>query len=257
MRKFFLRLSCVIFFAFCLVLPCHANLQADAPDWWHSKTLTATGYGLAPSGFDTPRQAQLYARRAAQADAYRKLAALARDIHISADTTVGSQIDAGNIPLGKVNALIRDAEIISAQYDAVGNCTVVMRVPVFGVDHSLADCVFQSVDKQNFPKPAVNHAAQGNYTGLIIDCSDFDLKPVLAPAIRNADNLSVYSYHCLDRDKVIASGVVDYAINKTPALIGTRALLLDSADNQIDVTRAGDNPLIIKAERLSDDGRRP
>lgn len=257
MNRFLLRLTQIIFFALCLVLPCRANLQADTPDWWHSKNVTATGYGLAPSGFDTPRQAQLFARRAAQADCYRKLAAKARDIHISADITVGLQIDAGNIPLGKVNALIRDAEIISEQYDAFGNCTVVMSVPVFGVDNSLASLTFQSVDKQDFPAPTVNQAAQGNYTGLIIDCSDFDLKPVLAPAIRNADNLAVYSYQYLDRDKVISSGVVDYAIKKSPALIGTKALLLDSADAQIDVTRAGDNPLIIKAQALSDDGTCP
>ena len=75
-------------------------------------------------------------------------------------------------------------------------------------------------------------AAQGDYTGLIIDCRGLGLKTAMSPVIQNANGTKIYGHKNLDFDKIISIGMVDYA---------------SSPEN---VSRAGSKPLIIKAIAL-------
>lgn len=75
-------------------------------------------------------------------------------------------------------------------------------------------------------------AAQGDYTGLIIDCRGLGLKTAMSPVIKNVNGTKIYGHKDLDIDKIIAMGMVDY---------------VDNPDN---VARAGVNPLIVKAVSL-------
>ena len=75
-------------------------------------------------------------------------------------------------------------------------------------------------------------AAQGNYTGLIVDCRGLGLKTAMSPVIQNVNGTKIYGHKNLDVDKIISIGMVDYVT--TPE---------NSA-------RAGSNPLIIKAIAL-------
>ena len=115
---------------------------------------------------------------------------------------------------------------------------------------------------EEFPLPSVRHESTGNYTGLVIDCSDVNLTPVLSPVIRGNDNQSIYSCDNLAYDKILANGIVGYAMTKNEkksalvsytALIEKKFLLLSSANEKIDLSRAGSNPLVIKATSVSDD----
>ena len=72
-------------------------------------------------------------------------------------------------------------------------------------------------------------AAQGDYTGLIVDCRGLNLQPVMSPVISNSNGTKIYGHKNLDIDKVISMGMVDYA-----------------SDNSL-VGRAGSNPLVVKA----------
>lgn len=75
-------------------------------------------------------------------------------------------------------------------------------------------------------------AAQGNYTGLIVDCRGLGLKTAMSPVIQNVNGTKIYGHKNLDVDKIISIGMVDYAT--TPE----------------DSSRAGSNPLVIKAIAL-------
>lgn len=82
------------------------------------------------------------------------------------------------------------------------------------------------------PKRSVEEyasAAQGNYTGLIVDCRGLELQPVMSPVIKNTNGTKIYGHKNLDIDRVIREGMADYAIDS----------------NLVD--RAGDNPLVVKA----------
>ena len=75
-------------------------------------------------------------------------------------------------------------------------------------------------------------AAQGDYTGLIIDCRGLGLKTAMSPVIKNVNGTKIYGHKDLDIDKIIAMGMVDYV------------------DNPENVSRAGTNPLVVKAVSL-------
>lgn len=272
-RNFILRTTRLMCLIMCLV--CASVANAATANWWANDTLVVKGCGFPPRNAD-PKYARDLARRAAVADGYRNLAERVKEIHITAETTVGTQILAGDIVRSKVNALIRDAEILSTDFDADGKCVVVMSVPIYGVTNSVASVTLKPVDKQDFPKPPADLQAEGHYTGLIIDCGDSDLKPVLTPVIRDADNVSIYSYGNLDFDKVLTRGMIGYVTKdddttwlvqspRAPsfvllsyaARIENKLMFLTAQSTNGNKSRVGANPLIIRAERLADDDTSP
>ena len=77
-------------------------------------------------------------------------------------------------------------------------------------------------------------AAQGIYTGLVIDCRGLGLKTAMSPVIKNINGTKIYGHKNLDIDKIIAVGMADYI------------------DNPANLARAGSNPLIVRAVALED-----
>lgn len=75
-------------------------------------------------------------------------------------------------------------------------------------------------------------AAQGDYTGLVIDCRGLGLKAVMSPIIQNINGTKIYGHKNIDVDKIISMGMVDYVT--TPE----------------NISRAGSKPLIVKAIAL-------
>lgn len=71
--------------------------------------------------------------------------------------------------------------------------------------------------------------AQGDYTGLIIDCRGLGLQPVMSPVVLNTNGTKIFGHKNLDIDKIISMGLADYVSD------------VDSVD------RAGKNPLVVKA----------
>lgn len=74
--------------------------------------------------------------------------------------------------------------------------------------------------------------AKGVYTGLIVDCRGLGLQTAMSPVIKNVNGTKIYGHKNLDVNKINAMGMVDY-INDTKK-----------------TTRAGENPLIVKAIAL-------
>ena len=272
MRKYFLLLLILPLFLYAqsfsnFISPkqkLYADLGAEqaAPlkkmtdsNWWTNETLTVEGYGVVPRNYKGIGDGRIIAKRTAMIDGYRNLAKAAGKIQITASETLTEQ---------KIEALITGANVLAETYDADGNCTVVLTVPIYGVKNSLAKVAFEPVEKENFPAPRSNVAARGNYTGLIVDCGDLELNPVLSPVVRDTLNQSVYSYKNLDFDKVIAKGMIGY-VEKNPGdlprneaepllLLSSKTLLVNTDTN---LSRAGANPLIIKAASINDDNSCP
>jgi hypothetical protein len=81
--------------------------------------------------------------------------------------------------------------------------------------------------------------AEGNYTGLIVDCRGLELQPVMSPVIMNSNGTKIYGHKNLDIDEIINKGMADY---------------VDDTEN---VDRAGPNPLIFKAVSLANFNSNP
>ncbi|MBR1581381.1 MAG: hypothetical protein IJ668_12965 [Selenomonadaceae bacterium] len=262
---------------FMVVAPLNAEDQSVEPadnSWWENNVIVATGYGVPPEGIANTAKARRLAHKAAMSDAYRLLAEQAGAVRITANETV---------TVKEVSAVIKGAKIISEEYDEYDICTVVMSVPVYGVKDSLAQAVLRRVDKEDFPTVEPDQTVEGNYTGLVIDCGDLELNPVMLPAILNDSDQSIYAYNNLDYEKVIANGMIGYvelgaddepitvepkveeptAVEPTteqPTVeeptIGARTKVL-SADARGDMSRAGDNPLVVKVVGLNADNSCP
>lgn len=255
------RITKVICFLVLMSLPCMS--QGESNDWWEDNSLTATGYSLAPKNISNAAQARTWSRREALEKARNQMTELIKGINVSSSMTVRAGLESGAIDEEGLDNLIRDAKILSERYGTDNSCTIVLTVPVYGGGDSVAGLTFKPVEKKDFLKPTVKSKAKGNYTGLIIDCGDLELEPVLAPVIRQADNQSVYSYNNLDYDKVIANGMIDYAKEDKPAtdkkaLLGVGKIFFNSACAATNKkSRAGDNPLVIKAKVISDGNSTP
>lgn len=82
-------------------------------------------------------------------------------------------------------------------------------------------------------------AAKGVYTGLIIDCRGLGLQTAMSPVIKNIKGTKIYGHKNLDTDKITSIGMVDYVRDPKK------------------VSRAGTNPLIVKAISLDDFNSNP
>ncbi|MBR3622346.1 MAG: hypothetical protein IKN43_03230 [Selenomonadaceae bacterium] len=242
--------------------------QGGATTDWENNVIQGIGYGTPPDRAKNPGHARILAHQAAMLDAYRRLGEQANGIHITADSTMEDNISSGDIVKGAVDAVIKRARVVpgSEKYDEYGNCTIILEVPLYGVTNSIAKVALKPVEKEAFPKPSVNVSvsvktqtatnipttgssaapapanvtATGGYTGLVVDCSGLGLQPAMSPVIRNADNQPIYGYKNLDYDKVVAYGMANYA----NGMSGNKS-------------RAGNNPLVVKAIRVENHNSYP
>lgn len=101
---------------------------------------------------------------------------------------------------------------------------------------------YQPNPAQAMPKKSVEEyasMAQGNYTGLVVDCRGLELQPVMSPVIKNSNGTKIYGHKNLDIDRVIREGMADY---------------VDQPEN---VARAGENPLVVKAQAVENFNSNP
>ncbi|MBO4401024.1 MAG: LPP20 family lipoprotein [Selenomonadaceae bacterium] len=217
--------------------PAEAALGAD----WNSQTITVTGSGVPPTG-TRAAQARLLARRAAIADAYRQLAEIVEGVQVDAETTVEMAMLKSDTVNLRVEAVIKGAQIIDEAFSSDGAYEVTMQLPMFGATNSLAAAVLERHERiEPFPAPepvrpnvSIDITVRGGYTGVVIDCRGFHVQPVMSPVIKNSHGTKIYGHKNIDPDYVIEYGMADYA------------------DSMSQASRAGSNPLVIRAERMDD-----
>lgn len=246
---------------------------------WDSAVVTAEGTGVPPAVAYNSVQARMLARRAAIVDAYRQLAEQIKGVDVDADTTVENMMVTSDVIRTHVSALVQGARIVDEKTLPEGGYSVTMQVSMFGVSNSLASAVIERPQvkepypavvpkvEPSIPLPPADYGypsttspststqpiygnrssassapsgrAIGGYTGLIVDCRGLGLRPVMSPVIKNTDGTPIYGYKNLDYDKVISNGMAGYTTDINRA------------------TRAGRNPLIVKAVSLDNNNGNP
>ena len=253
LRKFKLlgMLLAVILFA--------VSSSADAAPNWNTNTIQVTGMGVAnPQLARSPTHAYMMARRAAIADAYRQLAEMVQGVKVDAETTVEMMMLKSDIVRTRVSAVINGAQVISEKKLPDNGCEVTMEMALFGGSGGLAETLIERPTViEPIPAPAPDYRppadytpppvpgyqpkpSGGKYTGLIIDCRGLGtLSPVMSPVIKNSKGEKIYGHKNLNYDRVISEGMASYAQSMSQA------------------SRAGSNPLIVKAVLLDDRGSTP
>ncbi len=216
----------------------------------------ADGFGLPPAYATSSAQSRFLARRAAIADAQRNLAEQVAGVQVDSETTVKNmQID-HDIINTRVSALLKGAKVIEESYED-GACHVVMALPLYGVNNSLASAVLpQNYRRESFPTTiapepeeplytptqpetttitthtttTITNRQSGTYTGVIVDCTGLGLRSAMSPVIKTTAGEPIYGYKNLESKKVIKNGMAGY-----------------SNGFGGNVSRAGSNPLVVKA----------
>ena len=153
-------------------------------------------------------------RRMSVMDAYRYLAEQVDTLYVKADTTVKNMREMDDIINTKVRAIVR--------------------MSLYGEPQSLSGAVLQdNIRIEEIPKPRfISVRSEINYTGLIIDCRGLNLSAAIAPAIKSIGGIEIYAYKNIGYQNAVGKGLVEYS-------------------SDLNATRAGTTPLVIKAVKIS------
>lgn len=219
------------------------SATVDAATDWSTQKIQVIGMGVAPPNARTPAHAAMLARRAALADGYRQLAEAVNGVQVDSETTVEQMMISSDIIRTKISATIKGAQIVDEGELAGGGYSVTMELALFGSGNSIAESVLERpAYVEPFPQPAPDYRppaptpqSSRGYTGLVIDCRGVGtINFVMSPVIKDANGQKIYGHRNLDYDRIIIEGMASYAQDL----------------NQ--VSRAGSNPLVVKAIRLDD-----
>lgn len=244
-----LMAAVAMFFAVATTSAFAAELQTGVD--WSKGVVRAKGLAAGKATTKNPGLRKAQAKRAATMDAQRNLAEAVRGVQVTGESTMKDLELEYDIVRTRVDAVINGMVEVDEKYFDDDTCEVILEMPLFGSAQSLATAAFlpdKNQPKIPFPQPSTNiditinqNTAVGaasssmGYTGLIVDCSGLNLNPVMSPVIKNDGGQSIYGHRNLDYDKIIERGMASYA---------------SSANDEISKTRAGNNPLVVKAVKL-------
>ncbi len=239
--------SCMAFATAAMMLT--ATVLADPANNtidWEKGVVRATGLAAGNAKTKNKGLQRAQAKRAARMDAERNLAEAVEGVQVDSESTMKDLMLESDIVRTRVSATIKGMSEINSRYYEDGTCEITLEMPMFGSKNSVAKATFapyENEPKVPFPQPtntsikidvntSVGGAVGGKYTGLVVDCSGMGLESVMSPVIKNDNNQPIYGYKNLDIDKVIEYGMASYA---------------ESANDSTSRSRAGNNPLVVKA----------
>jgi len=236
--------ACLLAAMFMLAMTAFAMDELGETDWGRGIiTVTGSGTGKAIYKNKSPGQFKLTAQQAARMDAQRKLAEYINGVQVDSNSKMEDLALQYDVVSTRAAGLVKNAiDVGRGEYDPeYGIYTVTMQMKLYGGRGSVAEVAFlpfKDEPKVPFMQPtAAVSTGGGTYTGLVIDCAGNDITPVMSPVIRNANGDKIYGHENLDYDKIVMNGMASYA---------------DAVNDEISRSRAGNNPLVIKATGLTD-----
>jgi hypothetical protein len=181
---------------------------------WQVRRVSATGIGM-PSGVGG-RAGQI---AAARADALRQILATVEGISVTSETVVRDYALESDIIQTELRGICRNFQVVGEpDYKSDGSIelTVEMFLGQEFNDVMVGDMAFAS----GTPKvtPLSPGMTPGVFTGLIVDCTQVNLRPALAPKILSQSGSEVYGNALVDREWALKNGMVGYVRSVEEAL---------------------------------------
>jgi hypothetical protein len=193
---------------------------------WQDGYILAFGIGKITGRSDEHR---LAARRAAIVDAQAKALEIAGGIRVDAESQVEGLLADDERLSYRVEGLIRDGRVMDEEPGEKIH-RVTLKVPLNGVQ-GLSLAFYNQVLRELTPPPdRQSAAAQGPYTGLVLDARGTGLKAALFPNVISKGGASVYSAALVDSDAFLKRGVAGYS----------------TGENGPEMDAVGENPLFIR-----------
>lgn len=234
-RKFFVAVISVAF-----IISVTTTAFAEENIDWEQGVYRNVGFAIGPNGenFKIPFY-RIYAKQAARCDALRNIAEVVWGASVTEIAKEHFILEAEEHSDESMRIIVDNAKLVNSRYFTDNSCEVTMELPLFG-KNSYAAAIFSNVQRsarQSFPQPVTAIKLDDTkYTGLIVDCRGFKLAKDVKVSIANTNDTVIYSRNHLNLkrvfNKVVNSGMVEY---------------VEDIDKQ---TRAGKNPLIVKAVQM-------
>ena len=199
---------------------------------WSDGSIRAKGFGIPRDG-TKGKQAEALARRAAVVDLYRNMLEVIQGVRIDSKTTVKDFMASDTIEAA-VSGTIRGVEIIDEKWED-GGYIVYGQVRQENLAKALTE-VSKKVKTLKLPKALKRNG--GNFTGLIVDARHLPLEQQKFFRIVDETGKLVYGREYADQNVQSKIGLCAY---------------FDKIVYEENESRVGDNPLTIKAQRLSNE----
>lgn len=228
---------------------------------WQTGLITAKGIGAPPESGANQAQLRGMALRAATVIARRNLLELLKGVQIDSTTTVENFMVASDVVVAHLRGYLQNSQILDTAYMSDGSVEVTVGLRLRG---GVADVILPKASEFNIqrPAPAVTEpqapaeAAQAEnataeadpmaeakaavdarpVTGLVVDARGLGLRPAMSPRILDEDGREVYGTAAVKRGYAIKQGMAGYAKEPEGGAVARRA---------------GDNPRVVKAIRVS------
>lgn len=214
---------------------------------WNKGVVQAIGRGVPSIQATSQAQANAMVRRAAVVDAYRNLLEAVGEVRVEATTTVKNFELESDVVKTRISGLIQGARIVNEQPMADGSYQVTMEINLFGAN-SVAAAIADKMSPPEIlplPMPSPEYIVPSQtmpvYTGVVVDARGMGLERIMSPRIYDETGRIIYGNMYIDSDMVVHNGMVDYTASSR---------MMDN--NKTDSSRAGSNPIFVKAIRLKD-----
>lgn len=202
---------------------------------WSDGSIRAKGQGIVPPN-KNEAQGKLLARRAAVIDLQRNLLETVQGVQLDSKTTVEDAMTTSDKIATAVTGMIRGVEIVNENFEG-DIYTVWGQIR----QDKMSGAMFEIVRRiTSTGKPAKSRQKTGQFTGLIIDATGLaGLQPRKLMRIVDEKGRPVYGVEFADRNIQASKGLCAYF----------DMIVLRENEND----RVGNNPLKVKAQRLSNE----
>ena len=205
---------------------------------WSDGSVRAKGFGVAPEKATNEAQARSLARRAAIVDLQRNLLETVQGVQIDAHTKMVNFM-ADDTVSSAVNGTIKGVEVIEEKWDSQDKSYTVFGQIRQEKMSSAMSKVRQHINMaRNLPREPQKKT--GKYTGLILDVRHLSVEQQKFFHVVDEKGTLVYGSEYADKKIQDKSGLCAYFEN---------IVLRDDEKN-----RVGDNPLVVKAQRIAGNG---
>lgn len=203
---------------------------STVPGWinWDRQVLKAVGHGVIPGDVENPAQANLMARQAAVADAYRNLVSAVYGVRVNGETYVRNFATTSDEVRLRVQGFVHGAEVVSEKQLSDRSFEVIVQLPLSGSGSLMSELSSEILPGEK--EPVVDGG--GVCTGLIIDARGLGVKPAMSPKVYDPSGNEIYGTVNVSPDYAIESGIATYP---------------RSMEQAVRSPRAGKSPLIVKA----------
>lgn len=240
--KSFISFFVIAVCAIAQIQPVVTGEDGDGSVNWETRTIISRGIG-APNP-DLPEASQRPgAIRAAQMIALRNALETVKGIFLNSSTTVQNFMTTNDVVTARVSGFLKKFEQKGRErYMSDGSVEITMEIPLDGIgginEVLLANTVSENPSVTKFEgKKAKKETV---FTGLIIDCRGFKVKPALSPKVLDEDGKEIYGSAYVSKEWAVKYGIVGYA---------------KTVDGAAKLDRVGKKPGKVKAIKASGENR--